>query len=301
MASFDDLFPQLTTFPIRAIRSDGGCTCLLGADCQSIGKHPACYYRKLEARHKCTGVDGCPACFTYPVAADGWGIATGAISGIFVVDLDGDEAFDNIAPLGPLPPTLAVRRPPDHVHLYYQHPGFTVKNSAGELAPHVDIRGDTGLVVAPWSPHKSGATYEIAADLPVAPAPAWLLAWPGLRRKKLKIFESTSDELKAREKAITIPRAWRIKRAKAWLSLQPPAISGENGHKRTMRTVSIAVRQNWLTDASMVREAVEGWNKRCQPPWEDRELDHKIDEALHRSTLDWSLTLREAYRETRIK
>lgn len=55
------------------------------------------------------------------------------------------------------------------------------RNSASKLGPGIDTRGDGGYVVAPPSVHPSGVTYEWEdgarpSQIPLAPAPAWLLA-----------------------------------------------------------------------------------------------------------------------------
>jgi hypothetical protein len=49
------------------------------------------------------------------------------------------------------------------------------------LVPGIDIRGDGGFIVVPPSLHASGRRYawDLSAhpdDVPLAPAPAWLLA-----------------------------------------------------------------------------------------------------------------------------
>ncbi len=65
-------------------------------------------------------------------------------------------------------------------HLFFLHPGGTVKNSAGRLGPGLDVRGDGGYIVAPPSIHPSGRPYiwlpgRAPNETPLAAAPAWLL------------------------------------------------------------------------------------------------------------------------------
>jgi hypothetical protein len=228
----------------------------------------------------------------------GYGIATGARSKIFVIDLDGLDAIRTFLAMGDVPRTFAVRRGPERAHLYFNAPAFRIKNSASQLAPQVDVRGDGGFVVAPGSPHKSGETYQVADNAPVADAPPWLLSWPQLRQPKQRVHESSVDEHKELEACIgaRVPRDWRVARAKAWLATQPAAVSGRGGHAATMRAVSIAARENLLTDTDMILEAIEEWNARCEPPWRGAELDHKVREVLHRSTVPWNTALGLHYR-----
>lgn len=81
------------------------------------------------------------------------GIATGAVSGLVVIDVDpgGDATImELVAALGPLPPTL-VALTPRGAHAYFKHPGVNIRCSAGRLGGGVDVRADGGYVVAPPS------------------------------------------------------------------------------------------------------------------------------------------------------
>lgn len=113
------------------------------------------------------------------------GIATGETSGVFVLDLDGEEGKDNLAALeaehGSLPVTVTVVTGSGGIHHYFKHPaGLALSNSASTVAPKIDIRANGGMVVAPPSNHKSGGSYVFAAgrsfaDVEVAEAPQWLI------------------------------------------------------------------------------------------------------------------------------
>lgn len=101
------------------------------------------------------------------------GIVTGAASGVVVVDIDTTEKIDR-----PLPQTVTARTGRGGWHLFYKHPGKHVKTRAGIL-PHVDIRGDGGIVVMPPSIHENGNRYEwvIPPESPddFADLPDWVL------------------------------------------------------------------------------------------------------------------------------
>lgn len=111
------------------------------------------------------------------------GIATGAESGVFVIEADTlkGHKVDGIASLraleakhGTLPDTLMAISPTGSVHRYYKHPGIKVWSRSGKIAPGVDIKGDGGMVVAPPSVRSDGE-YSWINDVPVAEAPAWLI------------------------------------------------------------------------------------------------------------------------------
>ena len=124
---------------------------------------------------------------------DGWwkqipelnvGFPTGEPSGLFVVDVDGDDGRHSLAELeekhGLLPPTISVITGRDGrgEHLYFQLGKHSVRNSAGLVGPGIDVRGIGGYVVAPPSVHPSGRVYAWSVDSPdtYAPAPDWLLS-----------------------------------------------------------------------------------------------------------------------------
>lgn len=81
------------------------------------------------------------------------GVVTGAISGFVVVDIDGGEVPQ-------LPPTAVSQTSAGHYQYFFKYPGFFVKNSAKEIAPNIDIRGDGGFVVVPPSDHFNKETGE---------------------------------------------------------------------------------------------------------------------------------------------
>jgi hypothetical protein len=94
------------------------------------------------------------------------GIATGAKSGTIVLDVDvktgGLESFEELkARIPAWPDTLTARTGSGGLHVYFQTlDGLQVRNSAGRLAPGLDIRGEGGFVVAPPSIHPNGNRYE---------------------------------------------------------------------------------------------------------------------------------------------
>lgn len=103
------------------------------------------------------------------------GVLTGAISGVIVLDIDGPDGEHFADKMGGIPhtPTSTTGR---GRHIWFAHPGFTVRNFVAKL-PELDMRGDGGYVVAYPSIHPSGRRYfwEIGLDTPFAQVPGWLL------------------------------------------------------------------------------------------------------------------------------
>lgn len=107
------------------------------------------------------------------------GVATGALSGVFVIDIDkGEKELRQLeAQHGALPATVESATPGGGRHIFLRYPGWPVKCSQGELAPGIDVRGDGGYVVVPPSVHPNGRRYywKVDAAKAFADAPAWVL------------------------------------------------------------------------------------------------------------------------------
>ena len=108
--------------------------------------------------------------------ATGYGIATGAASGVVVVDVDGPEARAEAERLG-LRSEFVVKtgRPEgDGWHLYFKiPPGVKIRSRV--LALGVELKAEGCYVVGPGSLHPSGATYRLVKDGKPSPMPECLL------------------------------------------------------------------------------------------------------------------------------
>ncbi|MFJ4517476.1 bifunctional DNA primase/polymerase [Streptomyces sp. NPDC088816] len=109
--------------------------------------------------------------------ADGVGIATGAESGLLVLDVDGptgEEAIDS----KDLPPTWSqvTGRDGGGRHLLYSTRDRLGSKSYKALS--LDIRAEGGYIVAAPSMHPSGRRY-LAQPAPLAPVPQWLADMAG--------------------------------------------------------------------------------------------------------------------------
>ncbi|MEW1615260.1 MULTISPECIES: bifunctional DNA primase/polymerase [unclassified Streptomyces] len=172
----------------------------------SAGKLPALRspHRGEQPPTRCRGECGLPghgvhdattdpaavrALFAAAPRATGYGIACGrAPHRLIGVDLDIDTAYGNdsvgalrqlaLQHLFTIPPTVTVLTPSGGRHLWLTGPAdVTVPNSAGRLAPGIDIRGTGGYLVGPGSVTAHGH-YRLApgtAHLTPAPCPRALL------------------------------------------------------------------------------------------------------------------------------
>jgi hypothetical protein len=109
------------------------------------------------------------------------GLATGSVSGVWVLDLDGedDEAWlreQEIEPGENVPPTVEVTTSKGR-HLYFKYPlGADIRN-AQDRDDMPDVRANGGYVLLPPSIHPSGRVYAWSAESANAfpDSPAWLI------------------------------------------------------------------------------------------------------------------------------
>lgn len=117
------------------------------------------------------------------------GIVCGERSNVFVLDVDLDgNGPDTLAGMerehGALPDTRIVSTASGGMHVFFAWPGWNPRNSVKKLGPGLDIRAESGFIVAPPSRTEKGF-YTVAADVEQLPqAPAWLLEL--LREEKVQ-------------------------------------------------------------------------------------------------------------------
>ena len=99
----------------------------------------------------------------------------------------------------------------------------------------------------------------------------------------MKFFASWKPDQPKREprlmtEPMTADRETQLKRAKAYLATIPGAVSGQCGHDHTFKT-ALKIAAFGLS-ADDVFDLLADWNQKCEPPWTDAELQHKIDGAF---------------------
>ncbi|CAN5863546.1 hypothetical protein BH24CHL4_BH24CHL4_19550 [soil metagenome] len=152
--------------PLHTIEEDGTCSCGK-TDCQHPSKHPVGHLVPQGSKDATTD----------PQIIQQWwagfpdaniGIATGHVSGILVLDIDGDTGRESLRELeaahGRLSASYVVRTGSGGLHYYFLMPDADIRNSVAKLAPGLDIRANGGFVVAPPSRHRSGNRYEVIGD-----------------------------------------------------------------------------------------------------------------------------------------
>jgi hypothetical protein len=130
------------------------------------GKKPTCRRGFLAASREAREIR---RLFTLPGTAM-IGVPTGPASGFDVVDVDPrHEGNAWIEACGWKVQTRTHRTRSGGVHFLFRH-AEGMRNSAGRIAPGVDVRGAGGYVIVPPSPG-----YELLEPAELEPWPAWLL------------------------------------------------------------------------------------------------------------------------------
>lgn len=181
----------------------------------------------------------------------GVALATGDVSGVFAVDLDGLEAvatFDGLQQEHGRIPRTVVSKTARGYHILFRMPeDGEVRNSAGKVGDGIDVRGTGGYIVIPPSPHPSGTPYRWADgrspdDIEPADAPNWLL-------------ELVHD-------------------APGEAPLAPP-VEGRipsGARDQTLASFAGSMRRRGMTEAEILA-ALEVTNQRCDPPLPAADLE----------------------------
>ena len=199
-----------------------------------------------------------------PLSACGWS----------VVDLDSKEAEDKWAELAKDDPdTWTVRTPRGGLHIYL-HGNLPV--SVGRLLPgfKADTRGPGSYVLLPPShtdasqPGCSTGDYTVEIEADVEPLPEWLAPYLTAMRKGGAVASSDVE--------LDLPV--NLRRAERWLRDREPAIEGAGGNEWTYRTAA-ALADMGLSEEAMLALMAGEWNDRCQPSWQDDELEGVVTNA----------------------
>lgn len=197
-----------------------------------------------------------------------WGVDCGK-SGLFVLDDDSGKNQVATASLlmleleyGCLPFTFTVQTLSGGFHYYFHGHG---RNSAGnKLGPGLDTRGDGGFVVAPCSPG-----YEITKDIPIIPAPSWLIDLAGKPIERKEPPAPTN---------VNLDTEFAVRKAADFLqNIAEPSRQGEGGDNHAYR-VACQVRDFGISQNTCLDLMLEHFDPRCQPPWGE-ELAGKVANA----------------------
>jgi hypothetical protein len=198
------------------------------------------------------------------------GVATGEGSGVWVLDIDGEEGEKTLRELeakhGALPQTVEAITGKGR-HLYFRWPaGIVIRNKqVNPNMPGIDVRGNGGYVLAPPSIHPSGRVYAWSVDSgnSFADAPEWLLdliAKGGGSAKKEAAYS-----------------------AGEWTSFLDDHVDGSRRSAAIARISGILLRR--YVEPEIALGLVRSWNEsRCHPPLDSEAVERIMRNITRRET-----------------
>jgi len=230
------------------------------------------------------------------------GLLLGQPSGWLVdVDLDCPEAVELAHKF--LPPTEAMsgRANSPCSHWWYVCQGAKTKKHTfpGTKQIIAEIRSTGAQTVVGPSTHPSGDVYDPLAGDPACVDPEALksavqaLAKAVIGKRVCEPEPTKARTVRARDDDAVMARA------SAYLDRIPPAVSGSGGHSQAYAAATAMVHGFDLDRASAMHLLLDRYNPRCVPPWSEKELQHKVEDAAskpHDRALGWLRDTEQASR-----
>ena len=164
--------------------------------------------------------------------------------------------------------------------------GNRVKLKTGDHAIALDLRGDGGYCIGPYSRHQSGFVYQAEGDwttpkstLPVFD-PAWLPAAEQVRATAAFAAHRPAAQTTA---PLTLSDDDVFERAQQYVFAMGPAIEGSGGDAHTYKVAACLV-VDWSLKDSDALTIMARWNQHCSPPWSTEDLERKIASARATAT-----------------
>jgi putative DNA primase/helicase len=225
------------------------------------------------------------------------GLMTGALSSNLVcVDLDSREAIEQADSFLPSTNMVDGRPGKPRSHRWYLvsniPPEMTSAAAGGIGGPWkkgfnrasdrlrvIDFLGTGGHAVVPPSIHKSGEQriWCGVGDPAIVPM---VELWDAVTKlaKHCGWEPAKPGARPAPTGPITASDAEKLRRAEAYLATIDPAVANAGGHDQTFYAACRLLLGFDLT-IDQAFGLLQKWNQKCQPPWSDAELWHKLEDA----------------------
>jgi hypothetical protein len=206
-----------------------------------------------------------------------------AISGIRHVfleeDVDGPGLLASLTTRPDLPPpSYVLHSSPERVHVFWRVRGFdagTVETMQKRLSK--ELRSDTAATSCAQTTRIPGfANHKRQTPSPVTIE--YLRPGAVFGTDDFPLVRSTALDTSGATRPQRCDVADRAVRAQRFLLAVEPAVAGQHGDLRTFRICCRVVRGFGLSDHEAMSVLSE-WNARCQPPWSERELLIKVQNA----------------------
>ncbi|HMN41160.1 MAG TPA: DUF3987 domain-containing protein [Phycisphaerales bacterium] len=215
------------------------------------------------------------------------GVLLGEPSGWLVdVDLDCEEAVA-LAPAF-LPPTGAKSGRPGKPssHWWYVCEGAKTRKHQDPATKKmiVELRSTGAQTVVGPSMHPSGEPYDpLEGEPAVVDVEALGAAVTALANAVIEQRHGCKERPRSQPTALGTRTFLAddavLRRAVAYLDRIPPAISGSGGHGQTYAAATAMVHGFGLDPETAFGLLLDRYNPRCQPPWSEKELRHKVRDA----------------------
>lgn len=191
----------------------------------------------------------------------------GSTTGKLVLDLDvkngGGDSFRGLLLIYEFPKTMRTETASGGDHIVFAMPPHNeVSNSAGRIAPGIDVRGDGGYIVLPGS-SIGGRTYKWMNDNPPAAAPEEIVALCKARQPK---SEAAGKRLMPEDDE-------SLRLSRQYLDSRAPTEVAEG--RRDSAGYEVAARlYDFAVERSTCHELLTEWSgANCGPPLDDEALD----------------------------
>lgn len=220
-------------------------------------------------------------------AKDNLGIILGEPSDWLVdVDLDCPEAIELADQYVPPTPSITGRPSAPRSHRWYIAVGATTEKHTdpNDGSMIVELRSTgTQTVVGP-SIHPDGEPYDLLDGDPASVPAPMLAACVKALADAVIVKRGVPAPIKLPMQSPRPAANGDIEqRAIAYLNAMPPAISGSSGHSQTFAAATALVHGFGIGPDRALAILQTDYNPRCSPPWSDRELQHKINQAATKS------------------
>jgi DNA-binding transcriptional ArsR family regulator len=190
------------------------------------------------------------------------GVPTGERSGILALDVDHPAALDALEDEHGKLTTRTHSTGSGGMHLLFAYPPCQeIRNSAGKLGEHLDVRGEGGYIIVP--PSSTTRPYQLLDDLPRADTPAWLI------------------------EALTRPQGPRFSKASATTTAIVADLDGgpipAGARDDTITRIAGRLHDGTRSLDELAAELLEVNAVRCQPPLPRPQVE-KISRSIHART-----------------
>jgi hypothetical protein len=207
------------------------------------------------------------------------GIATGAHTELFVVDIDGEAGETSFARFGTIPDTVEALTGKGR-HLYFRPPSAVrLRSLVGRLGSQIDTRGDGGMVVAPPSIHATGRSYRWADgraphEIELAALPdAVLQAIQALEQRRIRDVSNRTPFTGGQART---PDRQSLLAFRAWFAKVDRYLGPGQRNLTAWRIAARALEAMPIDDAV---EILGSWNALNCPPLSDGELREVLRSA----------------------